>query len=112
MFDSDVCVIESDLVVAENLKVEKDIVGKGNIGVAKALYVGSAAKITKDGAAQFQSVKIGSNSISWAPVKPEFGSFQQGDIVFNSEPAVGKPAGWICLQSGDPGLWAVIALAV
>jgi hypothetical protein len=111
VFDSDATSIESDLIVAENIKVEKDIVGKGNIGVAKNLYVGAGAKIDNQGAAQFTSVKIGANSVSWAPVKPEFGNFVQGDIVYNSEPAVGKPAGWICLQSGTPGIWATIGIA-
>lgn len=111
VFDSDATSIESDLIVAENIKVEKDIVGKGNIGVAKNLYVGAGAKIDNQGAAQFTSVKIGANSVSWAPVKPEFGNFVQGDIVYNSEPAVGKPAGWICLQSGTPGTWATIGIA-
>lgn len=111
VFDSDATSIESDLIVAENIKVEKDIVGKGNIGVAKNLYVGAGAKINNEGAAQFTSIKIGANSISWAPVKPEFGVFTQGDIVYNSEPAVGKPVGWICLQSGTPGTWLTIGIA-
>ena len=111
VFDSDATSIESDLIVAENIKVEKDIVGKGNIGVAKNLYVGAGAKIDNQGAAQFTSVKIGANSVSWAPVKPEFGNFVQGDIVYNSEPSVGKPVGWICLQSGTPGTWLTIGNA-
>lgn len=111
VFDSDATSIESDLIVAENIKVEKDIVGKGNIGVAKNLYVGAGAKINNEGAAQFTSIKIGANSITWAPVKPEFGVFTQGDIVYNSEPAVGKPVGWICLSSGTPGTWAIIGIA-
>jgi hypothetical protein len=96
----------------ENIKVEKDIIGKGNIGVAKNLYVGSGAKINNEGAAQFTSIRIGANSISWAPVKPEFGVFVKGDIVYNSEPTVGLAAGWICLESGNPGTWAAMAFVV
>lgn len=111
-FDSDATVVESDLVVAENIKVEKDIIGKGNIGVAKNLYVGSGAKINNGGAAQFTSIRIGANSISWAPVKPEFGTFVRGDIVYNSEPSIGLAAGWICLESGNPGTWAAMAFVV
>ena len=111
-FDSDATVVESDLVVAENIKVEKDIIGKGNIGVAKNLYVGSGAKINNEGAAQFTSIRIGANSIAWAPVKPEFGVFVRGDIVYNSEPSIGRAAGWICLESGNPGTWAEMAFVV
>ena len=92
-------------------RMVSQIVGKGNIGVAKDLYVGAGAKIDREGAAQFTSIKIGANSITWAPVKPEFGVFTQGDIVYNSEPAVGKPVGWICLSSGTPGTWAIIGIA-
>lgn len=111
VFDSDATTIESDLVVAGHVKVEKDIVGKGNIGVTKDLYVGAGAKIDSEGAAQFTSIKIGANRVTWAPVKPEFGIFTQGDIVYNSEPAVGKPVGWICVSSGTPGTWATLGIA-
>ena len=78
VFDSDATSIESDLIVAENIKVEKDIVGKGNIGVAKNLYVGAGAKINNEGAAQFTSIKFGSNRITWAPVKPCIGELNHG----------------------------------
>lgn len=37
---------------------------------------------------------------------PEGGSFKQGDIVWNSEPQQRHFVGWICIQSGNPGIWA------
>jgi hypothetical protein len=37
---------------------------------------------------------------------PEGGSFKQGDIVWNSEPQQRHYVGWICIQSGNPGVWA------
>jgi len=37
---------------------------------------------------------------------PEGGSFKQGDIVWNSEPQQRNYVGWICIQSGNPGIWA------
>lgn len=37
---------------------------------------------------------------------PEGGSFKQGDIVWNSEPQQRQFVGWICIQSGNPGIWA------
>jgi hypothetical protein len=37
---------------------------------------------------------------------PEGGSFKQGDIVWNSEPQQRQFIGWVCIQSGTPGIWA------
>lgn len=36
---------------------------------------------------------------------PNSGSFAQGDIVWNESPKVGHFVGWICTQTGNPGLW-------
>lgn len=36
---------------------------------------------------------------------PSGGEFNKGDIVWNSEPAVGSYVGWICIKSGNPGSW-------
>lgn len=36
---------------------------------------------------------------------PESGSFKQGDIVWNSEPKQHHFIGWVCIQSGNPGIW-------
>jgi hypothetical protein len=36
---------------------------------------------------------------------PDSGSFNKGDIVWNTEPRIGSYAGWICVNSGTPGLW-------
>jgi hypothetical protein len=37
---------------------------------------------------------------------PEGGAFKKGDIVWNSEPQQRGHVGWICIQSGNPGIWA------
>jgi hypothetical protein len=36
---------------------------------------------------------------------PTSGAYNAGDIVWNSEPKINQYAGWICVQSGAPGLW-------
>jgi hypothetical protein len=36
---------------------------------------------------------------------PTSGEFNKGDIVWNSEPAVSSYVGWICIKSGNPGVW-------
>jgi hypothetical protein len=36
---------------------------------------------------------------------PSSGSFNEGDIVWNSSPQAGKSIGWVCVQPGNPGIW-------
>lgn len=40
---------------------------------------------------------------------PVAGSWNVGDIVWNSAPASGQPAGWICTVGGGPGTWKAMA---
>lgn len=37
---------------------------------------------------------------------PTAGSYNQGDIVWNSEPKMNSYVGWICIKAGSPGVWA------
>jgi hypothetical protein len=37
---------------------------------------------------------------------PTVGAHNIGDIVWNSEPKINHFVGWICVQAGDPGVWA------
>lgn len=37
---------------------------------------------------------------------PTSGHFMAGDIVWNSEPLTGRFVGWVCTQTGSPGLWS------
>jgi hypothetical protein len=37
---------------------------------------------------------------------PMSGSYNEGDIVWNSSPTAGKFVGWVCTKSGNPGLWS------
>ena len=36
---------------------------------------------------------------------PDGGMYTQGDICWNTNPLPGRNVGWICTQSGSPGLW-------
>ena len=38
---------------------------------------------------------------------PTSGQFNKGDIVWNNNPGPTQPVGWICIQDGVPGIWAV-----
>jgi len=37
---------------------------------------------------------------------PTNGSYNEGDIVWNIQPRMNSYVGWICIQSGSPGLWS------
>lgn len=37
---------------------------------------------------------------------PQSGTFNQGDIVWNSFPESKKHVGWVCVKSGNPGVWS------
>lgn len=37
---------------------------------------------------------------------PKGGAFNQGDIVWNEKPQQKKYIGWVCIQSGSPGIWS------
>lgn len=36
---------------------------------------------------------------------PSSGSYNKGDIVWNTEPRTGQPIGWVCIVTGTPGEW-------
>lgn len=37
---------------------------------------------------------------------PTSGFYNEGDLVWNIEPKMNSYVGWVCIQSGNPGLWA------
>jgi hypothetical protein len=40
-----------------------------------------------------------------ADAAPTMNSYTKGDICWNDNPQAGKHVGWICVQSGNPGIW-------
>jgi hypothetical protein len=36
---------------------------------------------------------------------PTMNSYTKGDICWNDNPQAGKHVGWVCVQSGNPGIW-------
>lgn len=83
-----------DISVAKNFKVS----GKVAIGVNTPdpnvdLHVSGPIKFND---------KVHLNGSS----PPTSGSYNRGDIVWNSEPKAKSFVGWICVQAGNPGTWA------
>ncbi len=36
---------------------------------------------------------------------PDSGTYNRGDIVWNDQPDLGRPVGWVCVRAGSPGTW-------
>lgn len=51
-------------------------------------------------------VSIGGKKITSGIDAPTSGTFQLGDICYNSAPVPGGFVGWICVAAGTPGVWA------
>jgi hypothetical protein len=52
------------------------------------------------------AIKFNGKLQKYAAAFPTSGSFNTGDIIWNTEPRVNSFVGWVCIQSGDPGLWS------
>lgn len=37
---------------------------------------------------------------------PTSGSYNEGDIVWNIQPRMNSYVGWVCIQTGSPGIWS------
>lgn len=91
---------ESKLVITDQITDSVTvIVGDGKMGVnvaepTAALHVAGDVNLM--------------NKHMWsAPKPPNEGTHHKGDIVWNSNPGPTQPVGWICIQDGVPGIWAV-----
>jgi hypothetical protein len=51
------------------------------------------------------SVKFGNRLQKVDRNYPTAGSYNQGDIVWNSDPKINQYVGWVCVQAGSPGIW-------
>jgi hypothetical protein len=51
------------------------------------------------------SLSVGNKKITWAIDPPRTGRWEQGSVVYNATPQSGQHAGWICIQTGEPGVW-------
>lgn len=71
----------------------------GKLGV-NTEYVADDVDLQVAGAIRIQQKKIQYNVQA-----PTSGSHGKGDITYNTEPVVGGYAGWICIESGAPGVW-------
>jgi hypothetical protein len=52
------------------------------------------------------AIKFNGKLHKYAATHPIAGAYNAGDIVWNTEPKVNNFVGWVCVQAGDPGIWA------
>jgi hypothetical protein len=52
------------------------------------------------------SVKFNNRLQKYDRNYPTAGSYNEGDIVWNIEPKMNTYVGWVCIQTGSPGIWA------
>ncbi len=51
------------------------------------------------------SIKFGNNLHITGSEPPSDGSYTKGDIMWNTDPGLGKCVGWVCVNPGRPGQW-------
>jgi hypothetical protein len=52
----------------------------------------------------------GRTPVATMSAPPTTGTWNTGDIVYNSAPVKGGNIGWVCVQGGTPGTWAEFGL--
>ena len=43
---------------------------------------------------------------------PATGTYTTGSIMWNDQPTLGQPVGWVCIKGGQPGAWRAFALVI
>lgn len=80
-----------------NIRVMMDLSIAGNLGVG---IHNPTQKLEVEGNIKFAD-RIFSGNIS----APTTGSWTKGSIVWNDNPDIGLPIGWVCVKGGQPGAW-------
>jgi hypothetical protein len=51
------------------------------------------------------NIKFADKVFSSGSSIPKNGRWDTGSIVWNDQPAVNQPVGWVCIKGGQPGAW-------
>lgn len=81
------------------IKEQGDVEIKGKLGV-NVTYPGEDVDLAVAGPMRIQDKKIGV-----ASELPTQGNYNQGDILYSTNPVPGGWLGWVCVQGGNPGDW-------
>lgn len=90
--------IGSNIVVGNVSNKDRTVSVYGNLTVGVAVPKEGVA-LTVDGAVSFDNKKFAVGAV------PTSGSYNKGDIVWNTDPKATDYIGWVCVVSGAPGSW-------
>lgn len=78
--------------------------------VPNAINYSTASTLSVRKGLQLSSYNIGPIKVSYGAAIPTIGTWQRGDIVYNTAPASAGYIGWVCTASGTPGTWTTFGL--
>lgn len=84
--------------VQPDLRVPESAASLANLVVSRA-FTQILGELRSD------ALSIQSRRQLYASHPPTTGTWNTGDIVWNSTPAPGGHVGWICVEGGSPGIW-------
>jgi hypothetical protein len=88
-----------------NVTIGNKSYGSINANIHGKLYVGQKNLDTRVDLHVDGSIKYQNHIHQYLENEPSTGDYIRGDIVWNSEPEMGKCIGWVCVRSGSPGGW-------
>jgi hypothetical protein len=83
--------------LASERQSQLTITTNGNVGVGT---IAPTVKLEVHG-----DIRFAQTTMSSSKIMPDSGYHTRGEIVWNVEPGAGKPVGWVCVGSGEPGAW-------
>ena len=89
----------TDIVIgtSDNTNRTVSVYGKMAVGVANPK---EDVSLTVAGSVSFDNKKF-----TTGDGKPTLGSYNKGDIVWNTDPKATDYIGWVCVTAGSPGAW-------
>ena len=85
-------------ILRSNKPAHLTITTEGSVGVGTK---NPDATLEVNGDFKFSGVKFTSGY-----EKPAPGFHNRSEIIWNQDPVIGDPVGWVCIEAGDPGIWA------
>lgn len=85
---------------ANSIGAETMWVGEYRTSIGSAITAGAVTNVRKN---------AGGSPVTSVSAIPATGTWPTGAVIFNSAPATGSPAGWMCTVGGTPGTWKAMA---
>lgn len=98
--DYDVIAFAFGIVTNTFIKIDNSSVENANLFDSNVNY--SITKVNNCFVSNLGGKKLVNMSLSSYPTT---GEWTRGEIIYNSTPSIGTYLGWICVESGTPGIW-------